>query len=550
MNEPVSEADIRRRIGGGLGDRAFSHTLAFVREMSVTGTAGEREFSRFLARYLRDLPFLADGSAEILSEPVPGPPEGRECVAALVRGQGRRTIVLCGHFDVVGIADYGDLQPLAGDPFALAPALIARLAESGDDPRALADLRSGDYVPGRGLLDMKAGLGAGLAVLEAIAASQERVGNLLFLAVPDEENQSAGMRAAGPLLARLAREHDLDLTLAINLDALQDDRSVGLGCVGKHLVTTYVIGHEAHACYPFNGLSAAYLASAIVQEMEYEPDLAEGEPGAMSAPPVALIQRDLREGYDVTTPARAWCAFNVITRRRSGREVLDRSAEIVRRALARALALRRERAERAGAQGGMSFDDAPIVTFEAVEARASATPAYAADRATLAAQLTARADLTMPERARLMTELAVEAARITGPCVVLGFGGLSYPPVPPLRMQANPALEETVRQAVANAAARTGVEIAVRDQLAVITDMSFPGAYHRNEDRDATRDNPLWRGILDWDIENYPRVPIVNIGPSGRDYHRFVERAETAYSFAVLPEIVDEVARAVLGREF
>lgn len=548
MNERIGEEDIRLRIDGGLGDRALAHTLAFVRELSVTGTRGEQDFSRFLAQYLRALPSLADRSAEILREPVPGPPEGRECVTALVKGEGRRTIVLCGHFDVVGIADYGDLQPLAGDPFALVPALIAPLAETGEDPRALADLRSGDYLPGRGLLDMKAGLGAGLAVIEAFAASEERIGNLLFLAVPDEENQSAGMRIAGPLLARIAQEHDLELTLAINLDALQDDRSVGLGCVGKHLVTTYVIGHEAHACYPFNGLSAAYLASAIVQEMEYEPDLAEGEPGEMTAPPVALLQSDLRDGYDVTTPARSWCAFNVITRRRSGREVLDRSAEVVRRAIARALALRRERRERAGAHGSVSFEDVPILTFEEVDAQASASPTYAEAKAALAAQLIGRTELTMPERGRRMTELAIDAARLTGPCVVLGFGGLSYPPVPPLRTQANPALEETVRQAIASAAARAGVEIAVRDQLAVITDMSFPGAYHRDEDRDATRDNPLWPDMVAWDIERYPRVPIVNIGPFGRDYHRFVERAEKTYSFVTLPGIIDAVARAVIAR--
>ncbi|TVR06572.1 MAG: hypothetical protein EA385_15330 [Salinarimonadaceae bacterium] len=63
-----------------------------------------------------------------------------------------------------------------------------------------------------------------------------------------------------------------------------------------------------------------------------------------------------------------------------------------------------------------------------------------------------------------------------------------YPRVLPLRVQANPALEEMVREAVASAA-----------------------AYHRKEDRDATRDNPLWRGVVAWDIENYPRAPITNI---------------------------------------
>lgn len=538
--------DLRRRAGHALGRSALAHTLALVRELSVTGTPGEAAFAGFLAERLRASPAFAGRGEAVFVEPVPGSPEGRACVAALVRGEGRRTVVLCGHFDVVGIADYGDLQPLAGEPVALARALVARLSQTGEDPRALADLERGDYLPGRGLLDMKAGLGTGLAVLEAFAAQASRIGSVLFLAVPDEENQSAGMRAAGPLLARLSAEHGLDYTLAISLDALQDDRAIGLGCVGKHLLTAYVIGHEAHACYPFNGLSAAYLAAAIVGALEYEPDLAEGQPGDMSAPPVTLVQNDLRTGYDVTTPARSWIAVNVITRRRSGAEVLARAGAIVRSALDRALAARAEREARAGARGSVSFESVPVLGFAEIEARAQEDPSYAAAKAARAAELSARADLTMPERARLMTELAVEAARLSGPCVVLGFGGLSYPPVPPLREQAGAALEEIVRKAAIRAATDAGSAVAFRDQLAAITDMSFPGAFDREADLQATRDNPLWPDIVSWDIAGYPRLPIVNIGPSGRDYHRFVERAEIDHTFRVLPRLVAAVTRAVL----
>src|SRR5690606_19468921 len=111
----------------------------------------------------------------------------RHCVIGVLPGQGggkgagkepgkganqRRAVVLTGHFDTVETASYGDLQPLALDPARLAPALVEKLAAEADDPdsaRALADLKSGAFLPGRGLLDMKGGLAAGLAVLEAVA---------------------------------------------------------------------------------------------------------------------------------------------------------------------------------------------------------------------------------------------------------------------------------------------------------------------------------------------------------------------------------------------
>jgi arginine utilization protein RocB len=43
----------------------------------------------------------------------------------------------------------------------LAKAMIARLKARARVPLALADFESGDFLPGRGLLDMKAGLAAG-----------------------------------------------------------------------------------------------------------------------------------------------------------------------------------------------------------------------------------------------------------------------------------------------------------------------------------------------------------------------------------------------------
>jgi arginine utilization protein RocB len=82
---------------------------------------------------------------------------------------------------------------------------------------------------------MKSGLAAGLAVLEAFAAEPDRGGNLLFLAVPDEEANSAGARSAAQALPDLAARLSLRFDAAVNLDALVDDgdgeigRSVALG---------------------------------------------------------------------------------------------------------------------------------------------------------------------------------------------------------------------------------------------------------------------------------------------------------------------------------
>ena len=93
----------------------------------------------------------------------------RSNVFALKRGQG------CAHnragraFRYGAVDDYGALEPLAFDRRSAAAGDHRRLRRTGENALALADFESGDFLPGRGLLDMKAGLAAGLAAMEAYA---------------------------------------------------------------------------------------------------------------------------------------------------------------------------------------------------------------------------------------------------------------------------------------------------------------------------------------------------------------------------------------------
>ena len=189
--------------------RAREIALTLASWPSVTGSAGEAAFAPKLAQSIGQL-------GEVWTAPIPG--EARANVFALKRGRGRSTIVLTVHYDVVPATGYGALEHLAFAPARLLPDMVARLRESGENPLALADLESGAFLPGRGLLDMKAGLAAGIAAMEAYAGGA----NLLFLAVADEEERSAGARAAAPQLAKLAAEQGLDIRLIVNLDAISD----------------------------------------------------------------------------------------------------------------------------------------------------------------------------------------------------------------------------------------------------------------------------------------------------------------------------------------
>lgn len=476
---------------------------------SVTGSGGEAGFAARLAAYL-------EGFGAVWTEVIPGDPACRSNVFALKRGTGRRTIVLTGHFDVVPAEDYGALKHLAFDAGTLLPEIVARLRLTGEHPGALADFESGGFLPGRGLLDMKAGLAAGIAAVEA----HEGDANLLFIAVADEEDRSAGARAAAAMLPATARELGLDIELVINLDAISDQgdgtagRVVALGSIGKQLLTAFVVGKEAHACYPRDGVNAAYLAAELVSELELAPELAEASGEEIAAPPTALHAKDLKSGYNVTTPARAWVYWNTLQHRRTAGEVLDIALTLARRAMARA-------ARKVGRE-------VPVMSYAELLSRVPE-----AEIAARASEIAAMTGLDLPERAKLMTAHAWARSGLQAPAVVLGFGSIPYPAV----SLSDSGLQDTITRAVAP------FGMGCVRYFPGISDMSFFG--EASGDLSAAEANtPVWgTSFVMAEPAGYPSI---NIGPWGRDYHHWLERLHAPYAFEVLPRALLAVIAAVM----
>lgn len=490
-----------------LAARARDIALTLTAWPSVTGSSAEAELAPRLAALLAPV-------GQSWTEAIPGDP--RSNVFALKRGRGRRTIVLTGHFDVVPVEDYGTLKPLAFAPERLLPEIVRRLRETGENPLALADFESGEFLPGRGLLDMKAGLAAGIAAMEAYSGSA----NLLFVGVSDEEDRSTGARAAVPLLRQIARHHDLDIELVINLDAISDQgdgaggRVVALGSIGKQLLTAFVAGKEAHACYPQDGVNAAYLGGELLAEFELAPELAETSGDEIAAPPTALHAKDLKSGYNVTTPAQSWLYWNTLQHRRPAGDVFDIALMLARRAMARA-------ARKTGR-------DIPVMSYAELCRRVpqDAVEARARDIAT-------QHRLDLPERAKLLTQFVWEKAGLSGPAVVMGFGSIPYPAV----SLTNGGLEDAIVAAVKPFGAG-----AVR-YFPGISDMSFFG--EPSGDLSAAAANtPHWgTSFLMPESAGYP---CINIGPWGRDYHHWLERLHAPYAFDILPRVLLAAIEAAL----
>ncbi len=526
---------------------------------SETGTVGEAEFAGRLEALLREIPYFRDHPEHIAVRDSHGEPPRRN-VVALVKGRGDRALAFAGHFDTAAVDNYHDLAALACRPDRLAEALVADLAsraQTEQEERAFADLVSGDFVPGRAMLDMKSGIAAAIALLERHAARDDREGSLLLVATPDEERNSEGMRSLRSVLPALAEGWGVKIAAGINLDATSDQgdgaegRAIYLGTIGKLLPFAFVLGEPSHAGYPFEGISTHLIASAILQCLETNTALCDRGDGEVSPPPICLEARDLRGAYEVTTPERAFLAFNWLYHSWRPAELLERFraqvAEAMSSAIARFETQAEVYAEMTGYRPQGRLRQPRVIPFAELAALALNIGGPEAEQrlAELAAAL--RPVHNPLEKTRRLVEAHALEARLGGPAVVIGFSSLHYPHSHVDREAApDRALLDAIEAARVGIERRLGIGVSYREFFVGISDMSFLGCRPDPVETALVAANTPAFDLIDKPTGGEPRFPVVNIGPWGRDYHQRLERVHAPYAFHHLPLLLDKIVTGFL----
>lgn len=524
---------------------------------SETGTPGEAQFGERLAGLLRELPYFRDHPDQVRLVDSHGDPMTRS-VVAIVRGQGPRTLALAGHYDVVSIENFRELGPLAFKPNELLAALIADLESRPlnlSEQRALDDLRSGKFLPGRGMLDMKSGIAAGIAVLEAFAAEQGRSGNLVLIATPDEERGSRGMRSLRDALPGIARDFGLDIQAGINLDATSDQgdgeegRAIYRGTIGKALPFALVIGHSSHAAYPFEGVSAQLIASQIVRAIEANPALCDTGEGEISPPPICLEAKDLRGGYEVTTPERVWLGFNWLSHKWTSSELLCLFGQQVRAAATEAIENFNQRARSYGTmlqtREGAAPRAAVISSSELLGRVEDVGGLEALARVRDVEKAWSGSDDPLAQTRAVVSAMVTEAG-LVGPAIIYGLSSLVYPATHITRVDDHTGFAAAI-EAARREQEQIRPAIKYREYFTGISDMSFLGHRPPEAERNLIAANTPIASLVDRAGANALVFPVVNIGPWGREFHQKLERVYTPYAFEELPIFLREIIRRFLG---
>ncbi|MCB1219573.1 M20/M25/M40 family metallo-hydrolase [bacterium] len=316
--------------------RIIELTDELVRINSVVGTQGERELGEHLHALLeRECGGMAGVSLQRIETDYGHRPPA---LMAFWRSPAntKRTIVLMGHYDVVGLEPYGSLADRALDSDALRKAYAA-----GGDPELQSAAADPEWVFGRGWLDMKSGIAVIIELFRTLASENELPLNLVLLITPDEESQSRGLYAALPELNRLRREQGLELVQIVNADYMSplfegdERRFIYSGTIGKFTLGLTVLGTTTHAGSPFGGVNAASLAGYLAFAVEHDRKFLQGHRGEWLPPPTVLHLADRRRRYDVMTVESASLYANVFNiaadSTRLWRDTLQEIRRLVRR---------------------------------------------------------------------------------------------------------------------------------------------------------------------------------------------------------------------------
>jgi arginine utilization protein RocB len=504
---------------------------------SITGSdGGEEACASFIRDRLARLDYFKRNADDLKFIAVD--PQGRHTVAALLRAANdvKKTVILLGHFDVVDVEGCGPLRSCAFDPLKY----TRRAGELVLSEDARKDLESGRWLFGRGVADMKAGLALIICLLEEYALRREELDfNILLLAVPDEEGDSAGMRGAISYLARLKEEEGLDFLACVDAEPTFESTSsesaspfsaaIYYGTIGKIMPLYLCVGRESHVGEYYEGLNSALIASYLNISLDGAKDTIETRGDETFQPQACLRMRDLRSRYAVTLPERTVLYYNCLTVAKTPEIVLGEMKEKAKRALEAALF-----------HTGRTDMEPRVLTVSEILHKAEKF------LETILTRVTATDER---ERNIEFLSLALDMTGEKGPLVVVGFVPPFYPPRVNENVSANERAARRAARVIREKLARRGFSLAEREIFQGITDLSFTGFRGRTEDLAALSANtPLWGRSYALPLGDLQKIdiPCVLFGPIGKDSHKATERVELDYYFNVLPSFFRDFIEALL----
>ncbi|HWJ79825.1 MAG TPA: M20/M25/M40 family metallo-hydrolase [Niallia sp.] len=543
--------------------------LAYTKELvnieSIVNTTGETTIAQSLFKTISSLQYFSSNPESVVLEKTTDDDQERYNVMAFVKGKkgkSNRTIILMGHIDTVGIDDFNQLKEHACFPDDLMEAL-----KSEELPTSAKEhLESGDWLFGRGVLDMKSGVASNLYLLKYYSEHPEELdGNIVLLAECDEEDGSHGVLSALKVLKKWKKEHGFEYIAAINSDFVSprfegdENRYIYKGTVGKLLPSFFITGAETHVGSAFEGLDPNFIAAELTKQINYNTELSNEAYGETTVPPVSLKQTDLKPSYTVQTALSAYVYYNFFIHSWSPKDVLVKLKEQAMIAFNNALTTFEERYRKYSEISGEPFVSIPwkprVFTYEEMEHLLCEENGdkFIVHMNEFKQSLLKNSELDTRMFAARVVEEAWKWMKDKNPAIILFYSSL-YSPRIELTGKTDDELNliNALDQAVETIQPEYPHPIVTRNFFPYISDMSFMALSDDEDGINAvSKNNPGWgtKHYVEFQDIRDINVPVVNIGPYGLDAHKKLERMEMKYSLEIVPNITNQVIRNLLSKE-
>ncbi len=519
---------------------------------SLSYSEGENEASEFIYNYLSKIEYFSNNKEYLIRYKIDNDVYNREIICAIVMGNNNNTLILSGHFDVVGIEEFGEFKDNAFDIKKIEDNLkTLDLSENNKK-----DLYSGEWIYGRGSCDMKGGLSASIAILEEYSKQENKDGNLIFLTVPEEETYSIGMRESAKLLSDLKNKYNFNYKLMIipePNDRKNNKHTLHIGTVGKCMPTIMVQGVKAHIMSYYNGLNPLSILSGIFEETEGSLKLVDSYKNEKTPPPLWSYFKDLKYEYDVSIPFRAAGYFTVLHFSRTPEEIINEVKKISIEAFNKFLnKFKKDYKEYNNKEIEENYN-AEVYTLSELVDKLKPRKDFDAFYKNLKKEISIKIreeKETYPNTTIFAMEKILDYANFQTPFVLISFSPPYYPAVHSDFIEGKEKygskyfkiIEKEYRELY-------NIDTVCNNYMTGISDASY-SAINTKYDYKIFSDNMIvWGNEYSIDFKSIEdiNIPTLIFGPWGKDLHRVTERVNKKSLLQEFPNIINSLMKEVFS---
>ena len=526
---------------------------------------GETAVAQFITDWYMDLPYFQDHPEQVIMFQTKDDFVERHSVISYVKGtkgNSGRTVILLGHVDTVGVDDFGTIREYAFDTENL-PAKLQETFNLSDE--VLEDIKSGEYMFGRGALDMKSGVAGHMYLMKYFSQHPEELdGNLLALAECDEEDNSKGVLTALDYLVDLKESEGFRYIACINSDYSTNyapgdpNRYIYFGSIGKLLPCFVAFGKEAHVGQAFSAFDPNLLIAEVTRNISLNADLCDVAGGEVTIPPISLKQADTKVDYTVQTALVAHSYFNYFTHGISPDKVLEKCVKIGEESFENVIGYLNQQYEKYCNLSHVKFTQLTwkprVYTWSTWYDRLAKEhgKAFTEHIHKFAQDLHDKnPELDLRLFSLKVAEEAWTFESDKSPMLLIYFGSVFSARI---EMTGKTEMENNLLKAVEDSIEDIRPEakrdMKIRMFYPYISDSSFMAISDTLESFQAVGDNmPSWKTKYYLDIQKVLKinVPVVNIGSFGKDGHMLTERVDMYHTFQNVPNITYETIAKLLA---